>query len=71
MGILIYCGNILIDRYDCNLGEIISDKFYKKKYRRNENIFKYLGIVMINESLHLNKAKTCLKKRTIYRQIIE
>ena len=33
-GILIYCGNWLIDRYDSKLGHLISDKFYKKKYRK-------------------------------------
>lgn len=33
-GVLIYCGNQLIDRYDCKFGEMISDKFYKKKYKK-------------------------------------
>lgn len=48
-GILIYCGNQLIDRWDCKFGEMISDKFYKKKYKKREIIFGFAGVIILSK----------------------
>ena len=57
-GILIYCDNVLIDRYDCKFGQIITDKFYKKKHKKNKNLFKYAGIIIVSNNLRINMSKT-------------
>ena len=57
-GILVYCGNYLIDRYDCRLGQLIPDKFYKKKYSKRSNIFKHAGVLFLSAALRLNLSRT-------------
>lgn len=55
-GVLVYCGNYLIDRHDCRLGQLIPDKFYKKKYSRRTNLFQYAGVLLLSPALKLNRS---------------
>lgn len=68
---LIYCGNQLIDRYDCKLGHIVSDKFYKKRYKKKENLFRYAGVLYLSTGLKLNLSKTRPVNKFKYAEILE
>lgn len=70
---LVYCGNHLIDRLDCPLGQLISDKFYKKKYRSRQNLFRYAGVLYLSSALRLNLTSTrpTNSSRIKYQEILE
>lgn len=70
-GILVYSGNSLVDRFDCPLGQLLSQKFYKKKYRGRTNLFKFVGVLQLKGDLSLNFTRTHFRKAFIYRQVIE
>jgi hypothetical protein len=70
-GVLVYCGNHLIDRYDCRLGQLTSDKFYKKKYRRRQNLFRYAGVLYLSSALKLNLTSTRPASRIAYQEILQ
>lgn len=62
----------MIDRYDCKIGQLISDKFYKKRYKKAKtNIFKYVGVLYLSSNMKLNQLKTKVRNQLKYNEIIE
>jgi hypothetical protein len=53
------------------MGHLISDKFYKKKYRRRQNLFRYAGVLYLSSALKLNMTCTRAVSRLKYQEILE
>lgn len=69
-GVLIYCGNYLIDRHDCRLGQLLPDKFYKKKYSKRSNLFQFTGVLQLSPALKLNSSCTRPANSFKYNEIL-
>lgn len=58
-GILVYHRNRLIFRYKYELGLIFPLKFYKRKYKRTQNIvFQFFGFIELPDAIPCNFIKT-------------
>lgn len=72
-GILIYCGDRLLDRFRCPFGELVSNKLCKKKYKKSDavrNLFEFVGVVILSEKVGVNMIGTRVKKRLEYNLLI-
>ena len=73
-GILIYCGNHLLDRFECPFGQLAHSKFFKKKYKKSDasrNLFEFVGVLFLPESMGLNLTKTRVRDRITWSLLVQ
>ena len=73
-GILIYCGDYLLERFKYPFGQLIPSKFYKKKIKKSEglkNLFDFVGVVHLRKEEELDSVHTSIRDKRKMKRIIE
>ena len=70
LGILVYHNDRLLNRLDCNFGDLFKEEFYKTKYKKAANLFEYLGVINIKKGLLPNYFSNWMKKNKNYYNFI-
>ena len=69
-GILIYYRNRLINRYDCEFGNLFWEKFYRTKYRKVFPIWQRSGIINIINGIEPKSTMGGFKVNGNYRKFL-
>jgi hypothetical protein len=73
-GVLLYVGDVLLDRFECPFGQLVPQRLFKKRHRKSEdhrNLFAFAGVLQLDESLGLNATKTRVKEGGKLRAVLE
>ncbi len=66
-GILLYQSGKLINRHECDFGNLLSQKFYQKKYlNKPNNIFNVVGEIHFTKQIKLINFKTAVQINSNY-----
>lgn len=66
---MLYCEGVLVGRVGVPFGELMANKFWKKRYRGVKSVLDVVGVVML-DGVKLNRWKTAVQEKHLFRKIV-